>query len=191
MVLPEPGMGGAGKSVSYMSGVPVEKAVRKAGWMNEKTNAMRVLERERIAYHVRRYELDLKDLLADRAAEALNMPLERVFKTLVAIGDRTGPMLVLVPAGTEVDLRLLAAASGDKRVEMAPQRDVLGLTGYERGAVTPLAMVKSYPVWIDETVELWEEVGISAGAPGVEILLSPHDLLTITGARTADIARSR
>ena len=159
--------------------------------MSAKTNAMRVLDMEGIEYRVQHYELNEKDLLADRAAEALGMPPERVFKTLVALGDRSGPLLVLVPAGTEIDLRRLAVASGDKRVEMAPQRDVLGLTGYERGAVTPLAIAKNYPVWIDETVELWEAVGISAGAAGVEILLSPHDLLTVTGARTADIARSR
>jgi Cys-tRNA(Pro)/Cys-tRNA(Cys) deacylase len=159
--------------------------------MSEKTNAMRVLDREGIDYRIRSYELNEKDLLADRAAEALGMPPEQVFKTLVAVGDRTGPLLVLVPAGTEVDLRLLAAATGDKKAEMAHQRDVLGLTGYERGAVTPLAMAKTYPVWIDETVELWDEVGISAGAPGVEILLSPADLLRATGGRPADIARSR
>lgn len=159
--------------------------------MSEKTNAMRVLESEGIAYRVRAYELEQEDLLADRAAEALSMAPEQVFKTLVVLGDRTGPMLVLVPAGTEIDLRSLAQATGDKRVEMAAQRHVLGLTGYERGAVTPLAMAKSYPVWIDETVDLWDEVGISAGQQGLEILLAPRDLLRATRARTADIARSR
>lgn len=159
--------------------------------MSDKTNAMRVLESMGIDYRVRRYELEQTDQLAERAAEALGTPPEQVFKTLVALGDSSGPLLVLVPAGTQVELRLLAAASGNKRVEMAPQRDVPGLTGYERGAVTPLAMSKTYPVWIDETVELWEEVGISGGAAGVEILLSPADLLAATAARTADIARSR
>jgi Cys-tRNA(Pro)/Cys-tRNA(Cys) deacylase len=74
---------------------------------------------------------------------------------------------------------------------MAPQRDLFALTGYERGAVTPLAIARNYPIWIDETVELWDEVGISAGAPGLEILLAPQDLLRVTEAQRADIARSR
>jgi Cys-tRNA(Pro)/Cys-tRNA(Cys) deacylase len=159
--------------------------------MSEKTNAMRMLDSEGVQYTVRHYELDEMDMLADRAASALAMAPEQIFKTLVVIGDRTGPLLVLVPAGTEVDLRRLARTTGDKRVEMAALREVLELTGYERGAVTPLAMAKNYPVWIDETVELWDEVGLSAGAQGVEILLAPGDLLRVTRAQTADIARSR
>lgn len=159
--------------------------------MVQKTNAMRQLDQAGIEYRVETYELEGSDQLADRAAEALGMAPERVFKTLVAIGDRTGPMLVLLPAGTEIEFRLLAKATGDKKVELAAQRDVLGVTGYERGAVTPLAMAKRYPIWIDETVELWDELGISAGAAGLELLLSPKDLLRVSGAQTADIARSR
>jgi Cys-tRNA(Pro)/Cys-tRNA(Cys) deacylase len=159
--------------------------------MVQKTNAMRQLDQAGIEYRVETYELEGQDQLADRAALALGIAPERIFKTLVAIGERGGPMLVLVPAGTEVDLRLLARATGDKKVELAAQRDVLGLTGYERGAVTPLAQAKRYPVWIDETVELWDEVGISAGEHGLEILLAPQDLMRVTGALMADIARSR
>lgn len=159
--------------------------------MVQKTNAMRQLDKAEVRYRVIVYDIEGVDQLADRAALALGIAPERIFKTLVAIGDRTGPLLVLLPAGTEVDLRLLAQAAGDKRVELALQRDVLRLTGADRGAVTPLAMAKSYPVWIDETVELWDEVGISAGAHGLEILLAPCDLIQVTDARTADIARSR
>jgi Cys-tRNA(Pro)/Cys-tRNA(Cys) deacylase len=159
--------------------------------VSEKTNAMRVLDREQIAYRVQAYELEEDRLLADHAASALGMAPEQIFKTLVAVGDRSGPLLVLVPAGTEVNLRLLAQAIGDKKAEMAPQRDLFALTGYERGAVTPLAIARNYPIWIDETVELWDEVGISAGAPGLEILLAPQDLLRVTEAQRADIARSR
>ncbi len=159
--------------------------------MIQKTNAMRQLDQAGVRYRVEAYEIEGPDQLADRAAAALGIAPERVFKTLVAVGDRTGTLLVLIPAGTEVDLRLLAKATGDKKVELAAQREVLGLTGYERGAVTPLAMAKNYPVWIDETVELWDEVGISAGAHGLEILLTPKDLLRALSARAADIARSR
>jgi Cys-tRNA(Pro)/Cys-tRNA(Cys) deacylase len=159
--------------------------------MAPKTNAMRQLDRAGIQYRVGSYSIEGANRLADQAAQALGIAPERIFKTLVAIGDRTGPLLVLIPAGTEVDLRSLAQAAGDKRVELAPLRDVLGLTGHERGTVTPLATGKSCPVWIDETVELWDEVGISAGAHGLEILLAPSDLIRVTDARTADIARSR
>ena len=98
-------------------------------------------------------------------------------------------MLACIPAGTELDLRALGEASGNKRVEMVPLKEVLGLTGYMRGAVTPLAVKKPYPVFIDETVELWETVGISGGMRGLEILLAPADLIRVTAARLADIAR--
>jgi Cys-tRNA(Pro)/Cys-tRNA(Cys) deacylase len=161
------------------------------GNMIQKTNAMRQLDQAGVQYRVESYEIEGPDQLADQAAAALGVAPERVFKTLVAVGDRTGTLLVLIPAGTEVDLRLLARATGDKKVELAAQREVLGLTGYERGAVTPLAMARNYPVWIDETVELWDEVGISAGAHGFELLLAPQDLMRVSGAQKADIARSR
>jgi Cys-tRNA(Pro)/Cys-tRNA(Cys) deacylase len=158
--------------------------------MLEKTNAMRALEAEGVAYEVCTYEIDEEDLSAERAAAALGMSPEQVFKTLVVQGDRSGPMLVLLPAGTEIDLKRLAKATGDKKVELVPLREVQDLTGYVRGAVTPFAIHRSYPVYIDETVVLWSEVGISAGAKGLEILLAPQDLLRATGANPADIARS-
>ena len=156
----------------------------------EKTNAMRILERAGIPFEVRTYAYDEDDLSAEKAADALGMPRERVFKTLALRGERRGVLLALVPAGTDIDLKKLAKASGDKRVELVPLREVRKLTGYERGAVTPLALPKRYPVVIDETVELWPSVGFSAGVRGVEIVLSPGDLLQITYAETADIARS-
>jgi len=158
--------------------------------LSEKTNAMRLLEAEGIAFEVRSYDIDEEDLSAESAAAALNMAPEQVFKTLVIHGDRSGPMLVLLPAGTEIDLKRLANMTGDKKVEMVPLREIQDLTGYVRGAVTPLAIHRSYPVYIDETVILWSEVGISAGAKGLQILLAPQDLLRATGAQPADIASS-
>ena len=151
---------------------------------------MRMLEQAGIPFEVRAYAYDEDDLSAEKAADALGMPRERVFKTLVLRGERRGVLLALVPAGTEIDLKRLAQAAGDKRVEMVPLTEVREITGYERGAVTPLAMSKRYPVVIDETVELWTSVGISAGVRGVEIVIAPGDLLQITSAETADIARS-
>jgi Cys-tRNA(Pro)/Cys-tRNA(Cys) deacylase len=158
--------------------------------MSEKTNAMRLLEGSGIPYQLQTYPLDEEDISAEQVAEYLDIAPERIFKTLIARGDRTGPMLVLAPAGTEVDLRMLARHSGDKRVEMVPQREVFELTGYLRGAVTPLGIPRSYPVYIEETAVLWETIGISAGAKGMELTLNPVDLVRITSAKLVDIARS-
>ena len=154
-----------------------------------KTNAVRALDRLGIAYELREYEIDEADLSAERAAAKLGMEPETVFKSLIGRGDRTGPLLACLPAGAELDLRALGEASGNKRVELAPLKEVLDLSGYIRGAVTPLALKKPYPVFIDETVELWPIVGISGGMRGLEILLAPADLLRATGATLADIAR--
>jgi Cys-tRNA(Pro)/Cys-tRNA(Cys) deacylase len=154
-----------------------------------KTNAIRTLDRAGIAYELREYLIDESDLSAERAAAKLSMAPETVFKTLITRGDKTGPVLACIPAGTELDLRALGEASGNKRVEMVPLKAVLDLTGYVRGAVTPLATKKPFPVFIDETVELWPVVGISGGMRGLEIVLTPADLIRATGATLADIAR--
>lgn len=151
---------------------------------------MRLLEASGIPFRLHTYPLDEGDISAERVAVHLGMPPERIFKTLVARGDQSGPMLVMAPAGTEVDLRALARHSGDKRVEMVPQREVLDLTGYLRGAVTPLGIPRNYPVFIEETAMLWETIGISAGARGMELTLAPDDLIRITAAKVVDIARS-
>ena len=158
--------------------------------MTEKTNAMRLLESAGIEYELRTYPFDQEDISAERVAELLSMAPEQIFKTLIVRGDSSGPMLVLAPAGTEIDMRALARCSGDKRVEMVPQREVLGLTGYVRGAVTPLGIPRNYPVFIEETAILWDLIGISAGAKGMELTLAPADLVRITSAQLADIARS-
>ena len=154
-----------------------------------KTNAVRALDRAGVIYELRAYEIDESDLSAERASAKLGMAEETVFKTLITRGDRSGPLLACIPAGTELDLRALGEASGNKRLEMVPLREVLDLTGYVRGAVTPLATKKPYPVFIDETVELWPVVGISGGQRGLEVLLAPGDLIRVTQATLANIAR--
>jgi Cys-tRNA(Pro)/Cys-tRNA(Cys) deacylase len=154
-----------------------------------KTNAVRLLDREQVAYELRTYEVDENDLAVERAAGKLEMAPETVFKTIITLGDATGPLFALVPAGTQLVPRLLAAASGNKRIEVAPLKDVLELTGYIRGAVTALAARRPYPVFIDETVDLWPVVGVSGGQRGLEILLAPADLVRVTSARLADFAR--
>ncbi len=149
-----------------------------------------MLEAHNIPYTLATYPLEEADISAEQVATYLGLAPERIFKTLVARGDRSGPMLVLAPAGTEVDLRALARYSGDKRVEMVAQREVHGLTGYVRGAVTPLGIPRRYPVLLEETAILWDTIGISAGAKGMEITLAPADLIRMTGAVLVDIARS-
>jgi Cys-tRNA(Pro)/Cys-tRNA(Cys) deacylase len=158
--------------------------------MRMKTNAVRLLERAGIPFELRSYRVVDDHLSAEEVAAALAMPPEMVFKTLITQGDRTGHLFALIPAGTELDLKQLAESSGNKRVEMVPLRQVLELTGYIRGAVTPLAAKRAYPVFIDETVELWPMVSISGGMRGLQILLAPADLLRVTSARLVDIARS-
>ena len=155
-----------------------------------KTNAVRLLERAGIPFELHAYRVDDDHLTAEEVAAALAMPPEMVFKTLIARSDRSGHLFALIPAGTEIDFKLLAEASGNNRVEMVPLRQVLELTGYVRGAVTPLAAKRAYPVFIDETVELWPVVSISGGTRGLQILLAPIDLLRVTSARLVDIARS-
>jgi Cys-tRNA(Pro)/Cys-tRNA(Cys) deacylase len=156
-----------------------------------KTNAVRLLEREGISFGLKSYDVDERDLSAERAAEKLGMAPETVFKSIVALGDRRGPVFALVPAGAELVPRLLAEASGDKRIEVAPLKEVLGLTGYVRGAVTPLAAKRPYPVFIDETATLWPQIGVSGGRRGLEIIIAPDDLVRVTAASIADIARPR
>jgi Cys-tRNA(Pro)/Cys-tRNA(Cys) deacylase len=155
----------------------------------EKTNAMRHLERAGVPCTTIEYVVDEYDLSVENTARKLGMPQETVFKTIIARGDRTGPLFALIPGGAILDEKRLAAASGNKRVDVVPLKDVHDLTGYIRGAVTVLSARKSYPVFIDETAELWDQIGISGGRRGLELVLSPGDLVRITEARLVDIAR--
>src|SRR3954469_1311369 len=154
-----------------------------------KTNAARILEAAGVAYDLREYEVDEDDLSAPRVAEKIGMPAEQVFKTLVARGDRSGVVLACIPANSELDLKALAAASGNKKVELVAVKEVLGLTGYIRGGVSQVGRKKPYPLYLDETVELWDVVSVSAGVRGLQMLLAPSDLVRVTGAVIAAIAK--
>jgi Cys-tRNA(Pro)/Cys-tRNA(Cys) deacylase len=153
-----------------------------------KTNAARILDSAGVRYEIREYEVDESDLSAPHVAEAIGMPPEQVFKTLVARGDRTGVLLASIPANCELDLKGLAAASGNKKVELVAVKEVLGLTGYIRGGVSPIGTKKAYPFFLDETVELWDAVALSAGVRGQQMVLAPADLVRVTGAKIAAIA---
>jgi Cys-tRNA(Pro)/Cys-tRNA(Cys) deacylase len=153
-----------------------------------KTNAVRILEAAGIQYELREYEVDEDDLSAPRVAEKIGMPPEQVFKTLVARGDRNGVLMACIPANTELDLKALAAASGNKKVELVPVKEVLGLTGYIRGGVSPVGTKKPYPFYLDETADLWDVISVSAGVRGTQMLVTPDDLVRITNGERCAIA---
>jgi Cys-tRNA(Pro)/Cys-tRNA(Cys) deacylase len=153
-----------------------------------KTNAARILDSAGVRYEIREYQVDGSDLSAPHVAEAIGMRAEQVFKTLVARGDRSGVLLAAIPANSVLDLKELAAASGNKKVELVAVKEVLGLTGYIRGGVSPVGAKKAYPLFIDETAELWDTISVSAGVRGQQMLLSPEELARITGAKLAAIA---
>jgi len=153
-----------------------------------KTNAVRILERAGISYNLREYAIDEDDLTAPHVAAAIGMPPEQVFKTLVLRGDRTGVLLASIPANSELDLKALAAASGNKKVEMAALKEVLPLTGYIRGGVSPVGTKKPYPVYLEETADLWDVISVSAGIRGCQMLVAPGDLARVVELHRAAIA---
>lgn len=156
-----------------------------------KTNAVRLLERLGIPFELRAYGVDPDDLAAETVAHKIGMPLEQVFKTLVARGDKHGVCLAVVPGDCQLNLKALARATGDKKIDTVPLKDVEPLTGYIRGGVTALACKKDYPVFLDETAQLWDIISISAGMRGLQILLSPDDYLRVTKAKIASIAETK
>jgi Cys-tRNA(Pro)/Cys-tRNA(Cys) deacylase len=157
--------------------------------MPAKTNAARILDSAGIVYTLREYEVDENDLSAPRVAEKIGMPPEQVFKTLVARGDRTGVLMAAIPANSELDLKAVASASGNKKVELVQVKEVLALTGYIRGGVSPIGVRKPYPFYLDETAILFDTISVSAGIRGCQMILPPDDLLCVTQGSYATIAK--
>jgi Cys-tRNA(Pro)/Cys-tRNA(Cys) deacylase len=154
-----------------------------------KTNAARILDALGIPYQLREYPVDEEDLSAGSVARKIGLPPEQVFKTLVCRGDRTGVLFAVVPAGAELDFKAAARLSGDRSVEMVALREVQPLTGYVRGGVTVLGARKDYPVFADETIELFDRISVSAGVRGTQLLLGPADYLRAARARTGPLTR--
>jgi Cys-tRNA(Pro)/Cys-tRNA(Cys) deacylase len=153
----------------------------------KKTNAARRLDELGVAYELIRFDFDEGDLSAERAASDVGMPYEIVYKTLVARGDKTGMLEACVPAGLELDLKSLAALSGNKSVSMVHVKELRDLTGYERGGCSPIGR-KHYPVYIYEDALNHEKIAVNAGARGLLFLMSPRDLMRVTGAVAGNIA---
>jgi Cys-tRNA(Pro)/Cys-tRNA(Cys) deacylase len=154
-----------------------------------KTNAVRVLETLGVEFELREYEVDPEALDAETVAAKIGLPAEQVFKTLVARGDRNGVCFAVVPGNAELDEKALARLAGDRKTQIVPLKEVEPLTGYLRGGVTALAAKREYPVYVDETAELFDVISISAGVRGTQILLKPGDYIAAVKAVTGEIAR--
>src|ERR1700726_224565 len=154
----------------------------------QKTNAARLLDQIGIRYELREYEVDPEDLTAEAVAAKIGLPPGQLFKTLVAEGDRHGICMAVIPGDTELDVKALAAASGDRKIHLVPAKELQKLTGYIRGGVTALATKKAYPVYTDKSIERFDTISISAGIRGLQILLAPVDYLSVVKATLAAIA---
>lgn len=153
-----------------------------------KTNAARLLDRAKVRYELVPYTVDPEDLAVGHVAEQLGEDIRTVFKTLVLHGDRTGHLVCVVPGDSEVDLKATAKASGNKKVEMIPMKELLPLTGYIRGGCSPIGMKKRFPTFIHSTAPDYEAIYISAGVRGLQFKIAPTDLIEFCGATVADIA---
>jgi Cys-tRNA(Pro)/Cys-tRNA(Cys) deacylase len=154
-----------------------------------KTNATRQLDKLRIGYKLLEYEVELDDLSAPNVALKIGLPSEQVFKTLVATGDKTGVVFAVVPGNKDVDLKALAKASGNRRMELVPLKKVQPLTGYVRGGVSALAGKKSFPVFMESAMD-HPLISVSAGVRGTQILLAPSDYLKAVNGSVAAISRA-
>jgi Cys-tRNA(Pro)/Cys-tRNA(Cys) deacylase len=157
----------------------------------QKTNAARLLDQMAIHYELREYEVDPDDLAAETVAAKIGLPPEQVFKTLVARGERNGIVMAVTPGDQDLNVKALAATAGERKIQLVPVRELQTLTGYIRGGVTALAAKRDFPVFVDETIELFDVVSISAGVRGTQILISPADYLRAIKGRLAPLAEPK
>jgi len=161
----------------------------------QKTNAARLLDRMGIHYELREYEVDPDDLAAETVASKIGLPPEQVFKTLVARvegkSNRNGIVMAVIPGDQELNLKALAAAAGERKIQLVPVKELQALTGYIRGGVTALAAKRDFPVYVDETIELFDVVSISAGVRGLQILIAPADYLRATKGTVAALGQPK
>lgn len=154
---------------------------------NTKTNAMRLLDQAKIEYRIIEYEVDEDNLAGEHVATQIGMPVEQVFKTLVVRGEKKGILVFCIPVNTELNLKKAATIAGVKKVEMIHVKELLSLTGYIRGGCSPLGMKKKYPTYIDESAILFDEISVSAGVRGCQILCKPENLISYIEAIECDL----
>ncbi len=156
----------------------------------DKTNAVRLLEKKDIDYTLIAYDVDESDLSAIHVAEQLNEPIEQVFKTLVLKGDKTGYFVCIIPGAEELDLKIAAKVSENKNCEMIPMKDLLNITGYIRGACSPIGMKKTFPTYIDKSFDRFDFIYISAGRRGLQIKIKPSNLEQIVNITPEKLTKS-
>lgn len=154
-----------------------------------KTNVMRLLDAAKIPYRTAEYDWDESDLSGTHAAEAIGVAAERIFKTLVARGEKRGFLVFCIPVCCELDLKKAAKAAGDKKVELIHVKELLPTTGYIRGGCSPIGMKKAFPTYLDETAVLYDEIGVSAGCRGCQVLLAPDALIDYVNSEVADLTQ--
>lgn len=152
-----------------------------------KTNAIRILESKGIPFHKFEYEVDNDDLSGETVAHKIGADPDTVFKTLVGRGDKTGVVVFCIPVTAELDLKKAAAASANKKVEMIKQKELFPLTGYIKGGCSPIGMKKNYPVYVDETAQLFDKIYFSAGVKGTQILMNPDSLIEVVEGMYKDL----
>jgi Cys-tRNA(Pro)/Cys-tRNA(Cys) deacylase len=155
----------------------------------KRTNVLRLLDAAGISYEVKEYPVDESDLSGIHAAELLGMPAEQIFKTLVLRGASGAYAVCCIPCAEELDLKKIARVTGEKSIELIPVKELQPLTGYIRGGCSPIGMKKQFPTFIDETAELFDTIGVSAGMRGMQVILAPADLVKFTGARMGDLTK--
>ena len=153
----------------------------------KKTNVMRILDKANISYKAKSYEYEINDLSGVHAAEALGYDPDMVFKTIVTKGDKTGPVVFCLPSEKELNLKEAARISGNKKLEMVHVKDLFHLTGYLRGGCSPIGMKKTFPTYIDISINNHKEISISAGQRGQQIIINSKDFLAFTSAKAANI----
>ena len=152
-----------------------------------KTNAMRMLDKAKIPYKAMEYTYDDNDLSGVTIANSIGLDCKMVFKTLVAKGDKTGPIVMCIPVDKEIDLKKAASVTGNKKIEMVAVKDLLGLTGYIRGGCSPIGMKKKFPTFIDISCEDFEEITVSAGIKGCQLLINRESLVAFTQATPCEL----
>ncbi len=152
-----------------------------------KTNVMRLLDAAKIKYEAKEYPVDEHDLSGSHAADLMGVDHGSMFKTLVLKGEKTGYLVCCIPVDGEVDLKKAAKAAGDKKVEMLPMKDLLSVTGYIRGGCSPIGMKKRFPTYLDSSALEYEKIAVSAGMRGVQVILSPEDLVEYVGAKITNL----
>ncbi len=159
--------------------------------MPAKTNAARLLDQFGMSYELLEYEVDPNDLAAETVAEKIGLPPRQVFKTLVARGERNGAVMAVIPGDHEVDLKALASAAGERKIQLVAVKELQALTGYIRGGVTPLAAKREFPVYADQTIESFEVISVSAGMRGLQIVIAPADFLRATKATLVALSQPK